>query len=332
MSKQILLAHEDATASRAITRTFERAGAEITQVRSARDALDALRSTTFNGLVCSPSLEEIDCWRLVRMIRTGRICPPTLPVALLTANSAEATHYGSTAYDLKVQVVQGPLDLDIATSTLDWLMETGRPSALIIEDDALAANLAERALKDVYDVDVAYDGRTGLEQWKTKRHQLVVLDVRLPGLSGPEVLKDIRAIDSNQPVIVLTGYASDEQHEALMLSGAWDFLGKPFDVHDLQATCEMALRHHNATMPCPGHSLNVSRRVAYQVQAADAAIGSGQTGKAQLHLRRALEDLSQVDEDTSPSDDQWFSLMEETNPYANSASIKLIVENETKPL
>src|SRR5690606_4810287 len=108
------------------------------------------------------------------------------------------------------------------------------PQVLMIEDHADTAQVARRVLRQRFDVEVATDGLSGLDAWKQRRHDLVLLDVMLPGMSGPQVLEAILAIDSHQPVVVMTAYSTIELAEDLMLKGAADFIAKPFRVEQLR--------------------------------------------------------------------------------------------------
>jgi len=104
-----------------------------------------------------------------------------------------------------------------------------------------AAFFAYNALNDSYVIDIASDGESGLELWKKKRHELVLLDYMLPGIKSDGVLVDMMAIDKNQPVIIMTAYDRPERNQNMMLNGASEYLCKPFNLADLRSQCQAIL-------------------------------------------------------------------------------------------
>ena len=108
---------------------------------------------------------------------------------------------------------------------------------LVVEDEKrLAHNVAAVFRKSAgYAVDIAKDGEDGLFLAETNDYDLVVLDLMLPKLSGPELLVRLRESGRLAPVLILT--ARDEKHSIIELlnSGADDYLAKPFDLGELLA-------------------------------------------------------------------------------------------------
>src|SRR6266508_1772032 len=113
---------------------------------------------------------------------------------------------------------------------------------LLMEDDAdLLAILCFALRRDGHEVIAARDGAVGLQLWRTKDPQLVVLDVGLPKVSGWEVLKQIRA-ESSTPVIMLTAALSDADVLQGLEGGADDYVTKPFNPRELFARIRAVLR------------------------------------------------------------------------------------------
>ena len=117
---------------------------------------------------------------------------------------------------------------------------------LVVDDDAQITAFLKRALAyDGYQVEVADDGRTALAMARDNPPDLVVLDVMLPGLDGVEVLRRLRAGESETgklPVIMLT--ARDEVSDRVrgLDAGADDYLVKPFALEELTARLRALLR------------------------------------------------------------------------------------------
>ncbi len=113
---------------------------------------------------------------------------------------------------------------------------------LLIEDEEKLARFIELELSyEGYLVTKAFDGRSGLELAETGGHDLVLLDIMLPELSGIEVLRRLRR-SSDIPVIMLTARDSIEDKVAGLDRGADDYLTKPFAIEELLARIRTALR------------------------------------------------------------------------------------------
>ncbi len=110
---------------------------------------------------------------------------------------------------------------------------------LIIDDDIHIGNMLEELLtKNDYRVLRAYSGTEALLLLSGSRPDLILLDLMLPGLSGEEVLSHIDGI----PVIVLSAKADVQDKVKLLISGAADYMTKPFDVSELLARITVQLR------------------------------------------------------------------------------------------
>ncbi|KPL09906.1 hypothetical protein AMJ71_05165 [candidate division TA06 bacterium SM1_40] len=116
------------------------------------------------------------------------------------------------------------------------------PNVLVIDDEQVIRDSCQQILsRDGYAVKVAEDGNVGLAMMEKQAFDLVVLDLKMPGLDGMEVLKTIRADDPSAIVLVITGYATVESAVEAMKSGAYDFIPKPFTPDNLRAIVKRAL-------------------------------------------------------------------------------------------
>ena len=117
---------------------------------------------------------------------------------------------------------------------------------LIVEDEAKTGAYLRQGLQEAgFVVDLASDGRDGLHEAITGEHDLVILDVMLPGLDGWGVLRGIRAAGKEMPVLFLTARDQvDDRVQGLEL-GADDYLVKPFAFAELLARVRTLLRRSN---------------------------------------------------------------------------------------
>src|SRR4030042_2351378 len=115
-------------------------------------------------------------------------------------------------------------------------------SILIIDDEVLTLNNLKKALgKEGYEVLLADSGETGIAAFKKHRPNLVLADLMLPGIDGIEVLKQIKTIDTDTVVIMITAYEILERAVESMKLGAYDYLLKPFKLSELKASITRAL-------------------------------------------------------------------------------------------
>ncbi|MCM3135636.1 response regulator transcription factor [Paenibacillus polysaccharolyticus] len=116
-------------------------------------------------------------------------------------------------------------------------------AVLVIEDEPKIARLLELELQyEGYQVTKADSGTEGLEKYSEGQWDLILLDIMLPGLSGIEVLRRIRARDAAIPILMLTAKDSVEDKVSGLDLGANDYITKPFQIEELLARVRAALR------------------------------------------------------------------------------------------
>jgi DNA-binding response OmpR family regulator len=105
---------------------------------------------------------------------------------------------------------------------------------LVVDDEPDFVELIrEFVVRKGYHPIVAYDGREALQKVKEERPHIVLLDIRMPGMDGLEVLKQIREADQEVGVIMLTGVLDREIGSQSLRGGAFDYLVKPIDLQYL---------------------------------------------------------------------------------------------------
>jgi DNA-binding response OmpR family regulator len=114
---------------------------------------------------------------------------------------------------------------------------------LVVEDDRKVASFIQKGLQEEgYAVDVLNDGEEAGTQAQIVDYDCVVLDLNLPGRSGFQVLRDIRARKAEIPVLILSAQASPDERVAGLNSGADDYMAKPFVLAELAARIRALLR------------------------------------------------------------------------------------------
>lgn len=114
---------------------------------------------------------------------------------------------------------------------------------LLVEDEEKVAHFISKGLEEEgYAIDVAYDGRKGLDLLKEFTYDLVLLDLMIPEISGLELLKIIRSWGNNTPVLIITAKNSKEDVVKGLDTGSDDYLTKPFSFDELLARIRALLR------------------------------------------------------------------------------------------
>jgi DNA-binding response OmpR family regulator len=124
------------------------------------------------------------------------------------------------------------------------------PHILVVDDDPAVTNMLRRGLAyEGYSVAVAASGPAGLALARQQPPDLVVLDVMMPGMDGLEVLKRLRAADTQLPVILLTARDAPADQVQGLETGADDYVIKPFTFEVLLARVRVLLRRHQSEQP-----------------------------------------------------------------------------------
>ncbi len=122
------------------------------------------------------------------------------------------------------------------------LAVAGKARIVVIDDEVNAAAALEALLEqDGYDVERAPDGRAGLQLLERHDPDVVLTDLRMPGMDGLELLGRIKELRPDAMVIVMTAYGTVKTAVQAMRLGAEDYLGKPIDVEELEVVVEKAL-------------------------------------------------------------------------------------------
>ncbi|MDF1544224.1 MAG: sigma-54 dependent transcriptional regulator [bacterium] len=118
------------------------------------------------------------------------------------------------------------------------------PNILVVDDkDSMRNMLHQTLIEEGYRVDSANDGDKALELVRNKSYDLVLTDLKMPNLTGLEVLNGVKEVDQDTAVIVMTAFGTIEDAVAAMKGGAVDFITKPFDTDHLCVMVGRALEN-----------------------------------------------------------------------------------------
>src|SRR5213080_5555323 len=133
---------------------------------------------------------------------------------------------------------------------------------LIVDDDRQVRDVLRQIfLAAGYKCVLAKDGDEGLQVFKAGRPPLVVTDLKMPGITGIELLQQVRAVDDDVAVIVLTGAADVKTAIASLKLGARDVIMKPVNMDELLIATERALERRQLLIDRREYHKNLERRV-----------------------------------------------------------------------
>ncbi|MDD5194429.1 MAG: response regulator [Candidatus Omnitrophica bacterium] len=128
---------------------------------------------------------------------------------------------------------------------------------LIVDDEtevleALSSNLMRRG----YSVNTAPNAEAGIAKTKTERFDVALVDIKLPGMDGIMLLEQIKKIDAEMEVVMITGHASVESVKLCMQKGAYDYIEKPLDTNRIAVVIEKALEKRQLTTTVALHEIS----------------------------------------------------------------------------
>jgi len=117
-----------------------------------------------------------------------------------------------------------------------------RPRILVVDDEASIRDLLAKTLALAeYEVDVAPDGRSALERMRLYPYDLLIADLKMPGIDGLTVIKEAKRYKTDLPVIIITGFSTESSAIEAVNLGVAGYLTKPFRVPQVLAAAAKAL-------------------------------------------------------------------------------------------
>src|SRR6184192_938584 len=163
---------------------------------------------------------------------------------------------------------------------------TELPQILVIDDEMGPRESLRMLLKPNYQVHTADCVETGLKLLKEKQPDTIVMDIRMPGISGIEGLRQIREIDPHLSVIMLTGFGALETAKEALRLGANDYISKPFDAHEMQQVIDRNVertRAHRTSETAAAEIKELNNRLLQQLAQKERLAALGQASAEFVH-------------------------------------------------
>lgn len=153
-----------------------------------------------------------------------------------------------------------PLDT-ISRTPKSAAAQTDKPTLLIVDDEDGPRQSLKIVFKDEYNILLASDGLAALECVRNNKVHVAVLDILMTGMSGVELLKQLKELDPAIEAIMLTAYETIETARQALRYGACDYLNKPFDIPTMRAAVARAVEKHRVA-----DSIHETNRKLLQLQ------------------------------------------------------------------
>jgi len=163
---------------------------------------------------------------------------------------------------------------------------TELPQILVIDDEMGPRESLRMLLKPNYQVHTADCVETGIKLLKEKHPDTIVMDIRMPGVSGIEGLRQIREIDPHLSVIMLTGFGALETAKEALRLGANDYISKPFDAHEMQQVIGRNVertRAHRTSEHASSEIKELNNRLLQQLAQKERLASLGQASAEFVH-------------------------------------------------
>ena len=205
---------------------LEDKGHNVVTAENGYQAIEAVKKTHFDTIfmdIKMPGINGVQTFREVKRI------DPKAAVVMMTAYSVEdlvreALEEGAYA------IVYKPFDIDKIIALIEELLH-GKTLILVVDDQFGVRKVLKAILEGKgYRVATAKDGAEAIEMVKEKHYDIIFLDVKLPDINGVETFEQVKKIDPEAVVIMMTGYCVEDLVRRAISQGAYTCIYKPFDM------------------------------------------------------------------------------------------------------
>ena len=239
MSKTNILVVDDVRSMRVtLGGILEDKGHNVVMAEDGYQAIEAVKNNTFDVIfidIKMPGINGVQTFREIKKIDNKAV------VIMMTAYSVEdllkeAVEEGAYA------TVYKPFDLEKIIAVIEKVYK-GKTLILVVDDMFNDRETLKTILEDKgYRVTTAGDGTETIDIVKSKHHDIIFLDVRLPGMNGIETFEHVKEIDPEVAVIMMTGYTEEDLLRKAVSEGAYTCVHKPFNMENLVEIVESISR------------------------------------------------------------------------------------------
>ena len=278
--KRVLVVDDNPTNRHILNAFLTKWNLSVTAVACAREALNELRRETFDLLLLDWHMPEMDGMELALVVKAefGAAAPPMIMLSSSASTGREKLRDQSSPFAAVMnkpirrqhlhrallRVLSGVSELSGGTRMLDTSLALRVPLNILLADDNLInQKVAVRLLERWgYRPDAVSNGLEVLDSLRRRRYDIVLLDVQMPEMDGLEAARRIRAewpADKSPMLTALTAGAMKEDREKCLAAGMDNYLSKPLNVLELQATLEYC--HERLSSRAAGRNVSLSEEI-----------------------------------------------------------------------
>ncbi|MEW5994972.1 MAG: response regulator [Candidatus Zixiibacteriota bacterium] len=224
----ILVVDDDPVSLKLLVGILEKHDYKVVPKPSAREALTYLQKGEPADLIISDvMMPRIDGFQLLRLVRSDRRLK-RIPVILCTtlndtASVVQGRGLGATDYIVK------PIKPEVVVAKVEKALQTAPGPILVVDDQEVVRKLLAKIIeREGFEVVAAASGAEALEQTEKRNVSMVFADIKMPDMTGLELLAALKKKLPSVPVLLMTGYGAEFCKEDLLAAGAGGFITKPF--------------------------------------------------------------------------------------------------------
>jgi PAS domain S-box-containing protein len=235
--QKILVVEENHDLALLLRKQLESEGYQVLLAGSGEDAIWLAREEKPQLITLDIMLPDLDGFTVLERLKEHPVTAP-IPVVIVSILSDEEKGYALGAVDYVVKPFREDKLLRSLRAALSPLEEGTPRSVLVVDDDADIRGFLEQALSyHGYNVRTAANGQGALEQIKVELPDLILLDLKMPGVDGYEVIRRLKAEQDTRaiPVVVITASTVDKERDKVRVlgMGATQYFTKPFSIKSL---------------------------------------------------------------------------------------------------
>ncbi len=244
---KILIVDDEQGVCDSIKKPFSYIGFTVFTATTAKKAESILKKNKPKFIFLDILMPDVDGIELLKKLKE---IDPGVIVVMVTAKGDEETRQKSLSAGAD-EFMTKPFSFDdlrsVAIEKIGTLLgksgHAQKPHILIVDDEDRARDNLRNFISPRYDCDIseANDGETAIEKVKEKKPDVILLDVRMPGVSGIDVIQEIKLMNPDARVIVISAWKSPDVANKAMEMGAFDYIDKPIDMKLFQERFESAL-------------------------------------------------------------------------------------------
>jgi len=244
---KILVVDDEKGVCESIKKPFSYIGFTVFMATTAKKAMSVFKKNKPKIIFLDILMPDADGLDLLKEFKEA---DPAPIVVMVTAKGDEETREKALALGAD-EFMTKPFSFDdlrgVAMQKIEKLLgksgDMRRPRVLIVDDEDLARENLKNFISPRYDCDIAEanDGESTIEEVRNRKPDVILLDVRMPGTSGIDTIGEIKQINPDSRIIVISAWKSPDVAARAMEMGAFDYIDKPVDIKLFQERFESVL-------------------------------------------------------------------------------------------